>query len=386
MAGMCAAILLAEAGMKITLYERQERIGKKILLTGNGRCNISHRGITEADYRCDCPEELKSILDAFPEERRDAFLKELGIALWEQRGCLYPVSRQASSVLDALRFRLKELCVTICTDTEVRKLNPDLSLAFSGGERSGTYDIVILAAGGKAGVYGEESHSGLKLANGMGHSVRTPHPGLCGLKVTEELKAAAGVRSSCALKLVCEDGEFTEEGEVQFNRDSLSGIPVMQLSRFVDNAQGCRLYLDLLPFLKEGTGELEERAERFPGRNWEEYFAGWLNKKLALWLISSCGLKPSMKVGETDERMRAALFDACRNLCFHLYGTASWKEAQLMVGGIPLNELKPTLESRKQPGVYILGEMLDVAGACGGYNLHFAMACAHVAADSILAS
>ena len=396
-AGMTAAILLKEAGFDVTLFERQDRIGKKILQTGNGRCNISHTGISEKNYVGRDTEKIRKILSSFDEKRERAFLSGLGIELCERDGCLYPVSRQASSVLDAYRFRLAERKVRILTDTEVtgirqRKNGYELLTKTPDGNRGyGDFAVCILACGGMAGVYQEAAHNGYEITKAMGHSLTGLHPALTPVRCEEDFKAAAGIRADAGLTLTV-NGKVAgkEQGEVQFTDSGLSGIPVFQLTLLIRDPERTenRIALDLLGFLGDDNeaayGRFTKRAKAMKERTLEEFFAGWLQKKLAVFLIKNAGLKTSSAVSDFTEKDLDRLYHTARNLTFKVKKCGDWRSAQIQCGGVPMEELNERLESRKMKGIYLIGEMLDAAGMCGGYNLHFALASAHCCADALI--
>ena len=382
MSGICAAILLARTGYEVTIYERQDRIGKKILLTGNGRCNLSNEEINVSFYQSSDNEKLKRILDNMSLSERDVFYKSLGISTCTMRGGIYPVSRQASSVIDALRFTLSELNVNIVTGAKAVSVRKDLSIAFEDKSITSPAEAkaVIIACGGKAGVYSEDKENGFKLLDNMGHSLNKTYPALTNLKCEDDLKAVAGVRCDAALSLKTDEGTFCETGELQLNKDSVSGIPVFQLSRYCRDITACSLEADFLCFLNDPQEAYATRIQMYSGRRLEEFFAGWLNKKLAQYLIKRTGLKPTDIVRKSDMKK---LYRTLTHCSFKINGCGNYREAQLMCGGVPLSEVSDSLESKRMSRVYLLGELLDVNGACGGYNLHFALCSAFAAYKAI---
>ena len=381
--GMSAAILLSRAGFDVDLYERQERIGKKLLLTGNGRCNLSNEDTGPGHYLCADENMLKTILDNMSTGERDDFYHSLGLSTCIMKGGIYPVSRQASSVLDVFRFTLEELGVKIILEKKAEEIRCDRRIVFSDGSisRKPGYDHIIIACGGKAGVYSEERENGFGLIKKAGHSINATYPALTFFKCEEDIKALAGVRCDAALKLKVKDKEYRESGEIQFTKENLSGIPVFQLSRYVKEPSKALIYADFLCFLKDPRKEFDERVRCFGERSLEEFFAGWLNKKLALYLIKEAGLKADMKVRDCD---MSVLYKLSSEHCFKLRERGGYRDAQLMCGGVPLNEVNSELMSKKAENVYLMGELLDVAGECGGYNLHFALSCAFTVYKSLI--
>ncbi|MBR1471687.1 MAG: aminoacetone oxidase family FAD-binding enzyme [Lachnospiraceae bacterium] len=387
MSGMAAAILLAECGRQAEIFERQERIGKKILLTGNGRCNLSNTEIDTAFYRCDDEGQLSRILSFCDGDKEQAFWERLGLKLRAQRGCLYPVTNQASTVLDCLRFRLEELRIPVHTEAECIKISGQKGAftvqyrsAENAAAKAGAFDNVFLCCGGRAGVYREEEHNGYTLAKALGHTVKKGHPALVPVRCAEDMKAVAGVRVQADVSL-WQAGTYlaSDEGELQLTKEGISGIPVFQLSRYADDLNHSVFRVDFLPFLKQESLAriLRERMDRMPGRSLEQFFAGWLQKKLCLYLLKRAGLKAEQTIGDMPLDRLKGIVAGMKACPFTPMSLGNYRQAQVSTGGIPLPEVSDHLESRKCPGIHIAGEMLDVTGACGGYNLHFALACAH---------
>lgn len=382
MGGLSTAVLLGRDGYEVTLFERQDRIGKKLLLTGNGRCNLSNEDISPAHYQSSDNTKLKSLLSKMSSKERDSFYESLGISVCNVKGGLYPVSRQASSVLDAFRFTLTELSVNIMIGYKACVLNEGGRIGFENvkAPQDKPYDAVVIACGGKAGVYGEEKDNGFPMLKRMGHTINPAYPALTFMKCDEDLKAVAGVRCDAALTLKTRSGTYHEKGELQLTKDAVSGIPVFQLSRYLKDPAASELNADFLCFLEDPKAEYIKRVHAYPDRTLEEFFAGWLNKKLAVYLIKKAGLKPSDKVKDCDTDRLYRVLTSCS---FKITGRGNYREAQLMCGGIPLSEVNDDLESVYMKNVYLCGELLDVAGECGGYNLHFALCCAHTIRKAI---
>ena len=384
MGGLSAAVLLGRDGYDVTLFERQDRIGKKLLLTGNGRCNLSNEDISPAHYRSSDSEKLESILSGMSDSERDSFYESLGLAVCSVKGGIYPISRQASSVLDAFRFTLTELGANIMIGYKACVLKEGGRIGFENVKepQDKPYDAVVIACGGKAGVYGEDKDNGFTLLKRMGHSITPTYPALTFIKCDDDLKSVAGVRCDAALTLKTPDGTYKEKGELQLTKEAVSGIPVFQLSRYLTDPAASELKADFLCFLDDARSEYFKRVQTYPDRTLEEFSAGWLNKKLALYLIKKAGLKPSDKVKDSDTQRLYRVMTSCT---FRITGRGNYREAQLMAGGVPLSEVTDDLESLYMKNVYLCGELLDVAGECGGYNLHFALCCAHIIRKAIKA-
>ena len=394
MSGMAAAILLAQAGKQVVLLERQERIGKKLLLTGNGRCNISNTVMGTSFYRTEYPEKLAEILAYCTSETELAFWNSLGMEVREIKGGLYPMTNQAATALDCLRFRIEELGIEVRTETYVEQIRGNkgnfriLYRQPDGARQSEDgFAAVLLCCGGLAGVYKEREQNGYLITKEMHHTVRKGHPALVPVTCAEDMKAIAGVRVQAKISLFCREKLIaSDEGELQLNKDGISGIPVFQLTRYLDDLKDAVFEVDFLPYLEEASLSeiLYKRYDAMRERSLEQFFAGWLQKKLTLYLLKRSGIKADKCVEAVSLKQLNRLVSEMKHCRFTPTDLGDYRQAQVSVGGIPLSEVSGTMESRKVPGIYITGEMLDVTGACGGYNLHFALACAFAAVSGII--
>lgn len=401
-AGMTAAIAAARCGAEVTILEGGERLGKKILSTGNGKCNLGNTELGEAWYYTKDPAFLRARLKQFGTEDTIAFFRSLGLMVKQVNGGLYPVSEQASSVLDVLRFEVRELGVEVLTGQPVTGLTREdgtgkLKVHMPGAQRG--FDRVVLSCGGKAAPKTGSDGSGYRLAKSLGHSLVPVVPALVQLKCREDwFPSVAGVRAKASVTAWPgtegrqadrgrTGGTLTETGEVQFTDYGISGIPVFQLSRVVNDLLRERaeveIVLDFLPGLpREGdyAGALLRERPSDPGnRTVEEYFAGTLNKKLVALFLRLAGLRASEPVRDVPEGKLRRVSELCRGLTVHATGSKSFDSAQVCAGGVPLSELRETMESRKAPGVFLAGELLDVDGKCGGYNLQWAWCSGYLA-------
>lgn len=392
-AGMTAAISAARQGAEVTVFEGNERLGKKILSTGNGKCNLGNLDMGPEKYYSENPELLKEYLNRFGTNETIEFFRTLGLMIKEKNGYLYPVSEQASTVLDVLRFEMerqkdrihviKELCIDRVEQDKKQK-----KIKLWGGKQTYVFDRVILSCGGKAAPKTGSDGSGYKLAGMLGHSIIPVVPALVQLRCREDwFKSVAGVRTEAALSFSGRNGRnATECGELQITDYGISGIPVFQISRQINyilrEQKEVEVAIDFLPgFEKDGFVEkmIETRLSVKNCRTVEEYFSGMLNKKLMLLFIRLAGLKPTEQTGNISREKILQVYELCRNLRVHVTGSNSFENAQVCAGGVPLTEVKGTLESRLVPGVFFAGEILDVDGRCGGYNLQWAWCSGYLA-------
>ncbi|MCR5791253.1 MAG: aminoacetone oxidase family FAD-binding enzyme [Lachnospiraceae bacterium] len=391
-AGMAAAISAAENGHLVTLLEHGRRVGKKLLLTGNGKCNLSNTDQDLCHYHGD-PSFIQSVFDLVSYEDVISFLTGIGIFTRNKNGYLYPYSEQASAVLDDLRFALRNLKVNTLCETQIEELAPagkgsgffvrwkDMVSAESHAE---IFDRVILAAGSKAAPATGSDGSGYRLAEALGHPVRRPLPALTYIKTDRfYCKQLAGLRFAAGVSLMIGDERKAfETGEVQFTKEGISGIPVFQLSFLVSRALSEKsrrrlcVLLDLTPSLaKEAlVSYLNTRLSQAGDKTAEELLIGFMPKQLAGVLLKLAGIPFTTPCTALSEKALYELAAWIKALPFPATGTGGFDKAQTCTGGVITDSLFPTLESKLTPGLYFAGEILDVNGDCGGYNLTWAFA------------
>ena len=387
--GLCAAIAAAEAGAEVTVIEHGPRVGKKLLSTGNGKCNLSNVDQELAHYHGD-REFIKGIFEEVSYGEVIAFLTRQGIFTRNRNGYLYPFSEQASAVLDVFRFALRRLSVEVLVNEEIETVsvseNKEGGKVFTVHSTSGklAFDRLILAAGSKAAPGTGSDGSGYKLAGAFGHNIRKPLPALVSLKSdTYFCKELKGLRFSSAASLYI-DGELKarEEGELQFTDYGLSGIPVFQLSHIASEALDLkhppeiRISVDLMPIMSvsELTGYLLVRREADPRKQAAEFLIGVLPKSLAILINRLCGVRNTAEVSSLSAKKLEQMAAQIKSLDFNITGTGGFEKAQTCTGGIVTSELTGRLCSRLVEGLYFSGEIIDVNGDCGGYNLTWAFA------------
>ena len=389
---MMAAVAAARAGAEVTLYERNDRVGKKLLSTGNGKCNFSNMDMSSAFYFSRDMNAVEHILKRFDNQAALSFFHGAGMLTKEKRGCLYPAAEQASVVLDVLRLQMQKEGVTVRTDDKVLRLRPrEQGIEVVSERGSALYHRVILACGGKAAPKTGSDGNGYALARSLGHTLVPVVPALVQLKCGEGwLKAVSGVRTEAKIRLYVDGRPAAEErGELQFTDSGISGIVVFQMSRQAAYAllekKQVEARMDFLPEFEEGAYQKwgrERLADRDGSQSVEAFFTGMLNKKLMLLLIRLAGLKPTEPCGRADEKKLRKVLSLCRDLGVSVTGCHSFENAQACAGGVPLSQVSENLESLKQPGVYFAGEILDADGKCGGYNLQWAWASGYIAGRS----
>lgn len=389
-AGMTAAAVSARNGFQTILIEHGERVGRKLLLTGNGKCNFANRRTDPSCYHAGTDGFVDRALSLFGQEDAVEWLRTLGIEPLEKHGgYLYPHSEQASSVLNALRAELDQSGVRVQTACTVKRITRRTDGVFrvQTDIEMVAADRLILAAGSKAAPSTGSDGSGYDLAKSLGHRIIQPLPALCALYCAEKefFKAVAGVRVTGEIRLLL-DGreEDSASGELQLNASGLSGIPTFQVSsragRALSLGRRVEAAVNFLPDYDNLAAFLRERAAAGRYRTLEALGNGLLNKNLWIAIVKRADLKP----GADPEKLLSVeyqqLADAVQKGKYRIIRTAGYEQAQTCSGGVDTAEVNPeTMESRLVPGLRFAGEILDVDGLCGGYNLQWCWTSGHLA-------
>lgn len=389
-AGMAAAIQAAKEGAAVTVYEKNDRVGKKILSTGNGRCNFSNESMGVAFYHGSGTALLGGVLSAFGVAQTKAFFASLGMRIRERDGYLYPANDQASTVLDLLRYELDRRHVTVHTQEPVQTVSFDRDRKKFLIRRQGKdlcYDAVILCCGGKAAPNTGSDGNGFRLAERFGHRIVTPVPALAALVCKESFyKQVAGVRCDAALTLRVDGQEAGwERGELQLTDYGLSGIPAFQLCRTAAYAlldkKPVTVHVSFLPDFDEAScgSFFRERLAAHGEDEMDVFLTGVVNKKVNRLLLKLSGIRETQRAKEVSMEAWRRLQELYLSLETVVTGTNGFDRAQVSAGGVDCSEVTEVLMSKKQPGLYFAGEILDIDGLCGGYNLQWAWSSGTVA-------
>ena len=386
-AGMTAALAAARAGAEVSLLEQNERIGKKLLLTGNGKCNYTNLELDAARYDTDDPDFLRELIKRYPPKAIIRFLEELGVPpLSRHGGWIYPHAEQAAAVLNALRAALEREQVAVRTGTRVLGIQREKKGGFRiRAEEKPLYaDRVILALGGSALAKTGSDGSGFRYAEELGLKLEAPRPALCPLRSTERenpfFRAAQGVRVPAELTLLVDNAvSGKESGELQLTKEGFSGIAVFQLSLIAGRTLAAKrkteLCINFLPDLTADTDYFEKRLSAAFATDLEAVGNGLVPKNLWGALLRRAALSPQQAVKQRNRELAKRLSTALTASRFIVQGLGSLEKAQVSAGGIALSELSgQSLSFRRVPGLYAAGEILNVTGPCGGYNLHWCFA------------
>lgn len=383
-AGMMAAIFAARAGASVLVIEFNDRLGKKILATGNGKCNYTNRAIDLHNYYGADRAFLEQVFAAFSEQDTEDFFRGLGIEPYEQEGLLYPRSKQAKSVQEALLQEIQRLSVTLVMEKQVKRIemtDPGF-LVTTADKETFTAGSVILACGGKASAIRGSRGDGYYLASCLGHEIAEPVPALVQLHAADPLvKMAAGVRADAGITTWIDDKKTAFwQGELQITDYGLSGIVVFQSSRLaayglLEKKDVC-LEVDFLPeYAKTEAEELLQRRLQMREGNLtlEQSLQGLLHDKLIAPILKRAGLSAEKLAGDCDKENVTRLLAALRHYVVKITDTHGFSNAQVTAGGVKTDRIDPkTMESELVPGLFFAGEVLDVDGICGGYNLQWA--------------
>lgn len=358
MAAVAAAQNLDKRGGRVTVFESAERVGKSILRTGNGRCNFSNSALEPGNYHNS--DFVKKSMDALPPSEVWKLFSELGLLWLEEEGRMYPLTNKASSVLDVLRFACEDAGVIERRDTEIHAVTPSQGrfLVMDDSYTGEFFDAVIIAFGGKV----------VRALLPPSYPYENTRPTLGALKTnTSPIKGLNNIRVRCTVS----GGGQTERGEILFRDYGISGIAVFNLSRFVD--EGDTVSIDFLPGLSELELE-QELCERYSSfgeqRTGTNLLAGMFVAPLARAILKKVEMKPDTVLNKSQMSRLAQII---KNFELPVLGIEDARQCQIQRGGFAPESFNPvSMESLRDPGLYLVGEALDVDGPCGGYNLHWA--------------
>ena len=384
-AGLTSALIAKDFGIDVAIIEGSDRIGKKILTTGNGRCNISNENINKNRYHSENPYFFQHALDSFTLKDTIDFFAYLGIPLVTlDGGKIFPMSLQASSVLDILRFALEEKNIPVYVNTKAKEIVKQKNGFKIYCTDDATYECgkLIIATGGKSAPKTGSDGSGYILAKQLGHSVISQVPALVQLKLNyNRLKALSGVKFDGYAEILINDKAVQKEfGEILFTDYGISGPPILQLSRTasygLSKNNKVTLKIDMLPTItSEALKEfLENHWSVFGGRSVHDSFIGIINKKIIPIILKEAKIEDVHKpCSDLNWKEKNSIYDLLKQWEFEVSGNNSFANAQVTAGGVNTKEVNAeTLESNIVPNLFFAGEVLDVDGDCGGFNLQWA--------------
>lgn len=383
--GMMAAITAARMGAKVTLLEQKNRVGRKILATGNGRCNLTNKIVGVQHYHNIREDQnfVSHILNKYSVIDTIEFFRLLGIELIEKdNGKLYPRSEQANSVVSVLLFELEKLKVDIRYEETVTSIQIEDNIKVLTNINKYYCNRLIIAAGGQSCPSLGSDGSGFELAKTLGHTIKHTFPSLVQLKTDYSfLKHLQGTKVVGTVQLLNDEKEVIREdqGEILFTDYGVSGPPILQISRYASyshiNHLDTYVLIDLVPdyTIEKLDQILMQRFTQMPTKNAEQALIGFINSKLIVPILKTAEIMLTKKAVDITKEERGNLVIALKNVLMKVIGTQDWTSSQVTAGGIKLSEVDiNSLASKKAKGVYFCGEILDVDGICGGYNLQWA--------------
>lgn len=393
--GMMAAIAAGRQGADVIILEKNPRLGKKIPVTGNGRCNLTNINISSACYHGGEPHFVEGVLSQFDVNKTIGFFEKLGVAhKVEDGGKVFPMSDQASSVLDVLRYEVERTGIRVVCEARVvgirkRKGRFEVELA-DGSVLEG--DRVVLAAGGKAMPATGSNGEGFQLAARLGHTIKTIFPALVPLKLEGDFfKSIAGVKIVGTAEIL-DRGEpvASDRGDILFTNYGISGPPILQISRkageLLQDGREAFLRVTTIDTMSRESlnGLLAKRFHNGAGKTVGFSLVGMINKRLIPVLLKEAGIRNlHIPVESLTAAEREKIANILLDWRFRITGTTSWPNAQVTAGGVDTREINGhTLESKIVSGLYFAGEIVDIDGACGGYNLQWAWSSGYVAGRS----
>lgn len=392
--GMVAAICskIKNPNIKVAIVESGKTLGKKLLSTGNGRCNLTNKNISYNNYHCDDKNFINKIINKYNYKQINEFFYNLGLLTsCDNDGRVYPFSFSAKTVLNVLKNALERLNVKIFTQFKINDINFNNNFfSLYSSDKKIQSKKIILACGGSAAPHTGSDGSGFELVKKLGFKINKPMPALVKIKSNNKfLNVLNGVRVNAKVSFVSNGKILGEEyGQIQFLKDALSGICVFNLSR-LNNLKNCGdkyLTLNLMPKFKHDQifKILKNNQNINKTASTEKLLTGIFEDKISKCLIDCAGISSKKMCDKLDAKDLNNLINIIENFKFEISDNFSFKEAQITQGGVKLNQINPkNMQAKFNNKIAICGELLDIIGDCGGYNLHLAFASAIIAAENL---
>lgn len=384
--GLVAGVLLAREGKDVTIFEKNPKLGRKILASGNGRCNVTNETISPAFYHGQNANFTRPILENFQTKECIEFFRSIGIELVKKpTGRYYPMSNQASSIVEALHYELKALGAKLYLDSQVEKVftcKDGFSLHVK--NKMHNFTTLLIATGGISMKKLGSSESGYEFAKSFGHTITATSPSLVQLITKENTKEIAGVKLEGSIKIA--NSEISSYGDILFATYGISGSATLDISRYVVPNSNIDVMIDCMPNLsKEALFNMFERSAKVSlDKPLSLWLNGFINRKLANFILRRCKIEHEKSANLITKKEINALCFTLKQLRFTVVDTKGFEFAEVTAGGVSTDEINAhTLESKLVKNLYFLGEVLDVDGDCGGYNLHFAWGCGHLVARAL---
>ena len=375
--GLTAAINAKEDDNEVIILEKNSDVGKKILVTGNGKCNYFNEDQDINHYHSNNKELVKNFITSDRIKKVLPFFESIGIIPFIKDGYYYPNSNQAISLRNALEIECINKGVKIIRDANVIGIKKENKFIIETNNETYESDILVIATGSKASPKTGSDGSGYEFALNLGHKIIKPLPGLVQLVCNSKLKEASGVRIKTKLSLI-EDGNLIKDevGELQITDYGISGIVAMQLSSYIarglDENKKEEILINFLPGISDIKTFIENLNNNLNNRTISEILDGLLNYKLVNVILKDSNINNNEFYNNLNNEKRDKLIENLSAYKINIDNTKDFDSAQICTGGIPLDELTNEFESKKIKDLYFTGEIIDINGDCGGYNLTFA--------------
>lgn len=376
--GIVTAINAKNENNRVILLEKNDRIGKKLLATGNGRCNYTNMNLSEKNYSS--PDFVKRTLEDFSNEDLINYFRILGLESTLDGNRVYPISLKANSVLNILIYWLEKKGIEVKTKSQVKEIKKTKKgYEVITNEEILRADVVVAAFGGKAMPASGSDGVSFEILKKMGIRVTDLKPALTQLKLESKyLKHLSGTKVIGRARLLRDEKVIDErEGEILFTNYGISGPPILDIS--VNTKEGDVIEVPLINNLKKDSIDMiYNRYYMFPDFSLEEFLMGLVDKKFIHYIVDSLGMDKNTAMNMISMGDFEKIIGLLLKSRFKVTGNTGFKNAQVTRGGVSLDEVSPeNYEAKKYKDLYIIGEALDIDGDCGGYNLHFAFGCGY---------
>jgi predicted Rossmann fold flavoprotein len=388
---MCAAICAARSGAEVTIIEKNDSLGKKLSMTGNGRCNLTNLDMRQDCYNPASRGRMKKWLAAYDADDVRCFFKSLGVVTVSENGYIYPASGQARTVVDALENEIRRLGIEVIYKEQFKGISSEtatgpMEVVTSGGKY--TADACIIAVGSLSGPKSTLSTGdGYYICGKLGMNIKDTYPALVGFKCSsDEIMPSQGVRINAGISFTLGDEVLAcERGEVQFTSEGISGIPVMQAARevvkFVRDKKPVYAVVDLFPDYDDKAFDAlkKEMLSLKNDRTISEFLVGFSNSNITDVILKRMKLSPGMKMKNVSDSMVECILDSYRSLKILLDSDQGYQASQVTTGGVSLGDISDDFSYVRDNRIFVIGEILDVDGRCGGSNLQFAFTSGSIA-------
>ena len=391
-AGLAAAVKLKQlnSNLSVAVLEQNDRVAKKLITTGNGQCNITNRFVNIEKYHGET-EIIKEVFEKYGLEYTLDFFESIGVSItFKEDGRAYPSSYQASSVVDALRFSAEELGINIITDCAVSDIKSQNKIILNTTKGSINAQNVILAAGLFSAVKGDNKASVFEMLKSKGFSTQKVTPAIVQIKTqTQVVKQLKGIKVDGAVSLYNKENLIRREsGEILFTDYGISGPPVLQISREAAIKQNLTVLIDLLPeySFENLVVYLQKRRDLLKVRLTENFLNGFVNKRVGQVVLKLAEIDLKKQIVKLTDKEIKEIATLLKRFKLEATGTTGFQNSQVSAGGISVSEIDASMQTHRIKNLYIVGELLNIDGDCGGYNLQWAWSSAFAAANAIARS